>query len=283
MRVINYTEIPRTEAEDINREKTVWRNGKCVSLDEGRHVTLYVGHKEETRVETEQEESRQVMTAFAIRVEKPLTKEKAINAAEMEAYALASAMEVASLNASLARKWRENINDKDVSDHDEFIRWVKQELDATGLFTPSSDRVDTNSPTIGDVIALSRIVAVSTEMTNEQALSVKRIFPDWKAGISVKVGEKYNYNGVLYKVIQAHTTQADWKPSETASLYTVVSASTDEEHAGTLDDPIPYVQNMALEIGKYYEQYGVVYLCIQGTITGYQQDLYQMPAIATPV
>lgn len=35
---------------------------------------------------------------------------------------------------------------------------------------------------------------------------------------------------------------------------------------GTLDDPIPYSGNMALESGKYYIQDGVAYRCTRDTV-----------------
>lgn len=198
------------------------------------------------------------MKAFAIRLEKPLTKDKAVNAAEMEAYGLASAMDVASLNAALARKWRENINDKDVSEHDVFIRWVKAELDKTGLFAGASDNMDETRPTIGDVVALSRIVAGSTEVTDEQALGMKRLYPDWKAGDPVPAGAKRNYNEGLWKCLQAHTAQAGWEPSPaTGSLW----ARIDETHEGTEDDPAPYAPPMRIYNGKYYTQGGKTYKC----------------------
>ena len=38
-----------------------------------------------------------------------------------------------------------------------------------------------------------------------------------------------------------------------------------ETHAGTLDDPIPYDGNMALESGKHYIQDGAIYLCTRDT------------------
>ena len=84
MKVINYVEVPATQQEDINQGKTTWRDGKYVMLDEGRHVTLYIGHREETRHEVSPEgetTERQVTLAFPVRVEKPLTKDKAVNAA----------------------------------------------------------------------------------------------------------------------------------------------------------------------------------------------------------
>lgn len=48
----------------------------------------------------------------------------------------------------------------------------------------------------------------------------------WKPNISVKVDERYQYNGTLYRVVQAHNTQADWTPDKTPSLFTVVSLET---------------------------------------------------------
>ena len=56
------------------------------------------------------------------------------------------------------------------------------------------------------------------------ALDNKLIYPFWQAGIDVEVDKKYLYvmNGILYKVLQAHTTQADWKPNLTPALWKVV-------------------------------------------------------------
>lgn len=258
MKSINYIEIPAKEAGDANLGKSTWRDGRLVAVDEGTHVTLYVGHT--TKEMTDEDGDPSTVTfAFPVRVEKPLTKDKAINAAEMEAYGLSSPMDVAALNAALSRKWRENMNDTEVSDHDEFIRWVKQELDSTGLFAKSSDKTDPSLPTLEDMLTLSRLVARKPEMlTNTEALSVKTLYPAWAPGIDVKQGEKYLYDGGLWKARQDHTTQEGWEPSiDTASLWERI----DEEHAGTLEDPIPYAPPMELFNGKYYTQDGVKYLC----------------------
>jgi hypothetical protein len=102
-------------------------------------VTLYVDHYDYTQIEpqaegAEKEPQEHIVTrAFAIRVQKPLSRDAAINAAEMEAYQLRSAMEVASFTASLARKYRDNPNDAEVREHDEFIAWVKDELSKIGV------------------------------------------------------------------------------------------------------------------------------------------------------
>lgn len=286
MKTVNYIEIPLSEAEDANRGKTVWKDGRCVTLDEGRrHVTVYLGHRMETRHETDSdgaETEREVMTAFAVRADKPLTRDRLINAAEMAAYGLRDASDTASLNAALARKWRENINNLDVEEHDEFIRWVKTEIDRLGLFVKSSSKVDADKPTLSDVMELSRIsVRNDTAMTDAQALSVMAFYPDFTEliGKPLAVGEKLRYGGRLYKVIQAHTAQADWLPSELPALYGLIT----EAHDGTLEDPIPYERMMVLEQGKYYTQYGVTYRCVTGSIVGYDSDLTDLLALLEKV
>ena len=51
MKGLNYTEVPTTAAESLNGAKETWKDGKLVALDEGRHVTLYLGHRTYTRTE----------------------------------------------------------------------------------------------------------------------------------------------------------------------------------------------------------------------------------------
>lgn len=93
-----------------------------------KYQTLYFFHEDVTDAE-----DQTVTRAFAVPVGKPVTRARAINAAEMEAYNLHDAMEVASYNAALARKWRENPNDTECMEHDQFIESIKLELTAMGI------------------------------------------------------------------------------------------------------------------------------------------------------
>lgn len=100
------------------------------------------------------------------------------------------------------------------------------------------------------------------EQTDEEALENIELFPTWQSriGVQVQQGERLYYDDKLYKVMQTHTPQDDWRPDTTASLYVQVIAETD---AGTIDNPIPYEMNMELVNGKYYTESGVKYLCIR--------------------
>lgn len=94
------------------------------------------------------------------------------------------------------------------------------------------------------------------------AYRMREFYPAWEAGNDYPVGYKLTYNGELYRVVQAHTSQASWLPGAgTESLYTRI----DEQHDGSKYDPIPYNGNMALESGKFYAQDGVTYKCTRNT------------------
>ena len=60
-------------------------------------------------------------------------------------------------------------------------------------------------------------------LTDEDALQAVELFPQWVVEHAYVVGERLQYNGVLYRVVQAHTSQADWTPDITPALFVVVS------------------------------------------------------------
>ena len=63
----------------------------------------------------------------------------------------------------------------------------------------------------------------SVSLTDEDALQAVELFPQWVTDHAYVVNERLQYNGVLYRVVQAHTSQADWTPDITPALFVVVS------------------------------------------------------------
>ena len=98
-------------------------------------------------------------------------------------------------------------------------------------------------------------------VTDQVASQGKELYPAWKAGENVKVGDRRRYNDILWKCRQAHTTQAGWEPSiYTAALWTAIN----EGHAGTIEDPIPVPEQLVsfeYEWGKYYLEGSTKYIC----------------------
>mgnify|MGYP001148164647 len=75
---------------------------------------------------------------------------------------------------------------------------------------------------------MNRFVQMSVQsanLTDEKAMEVADLYPEWVAMKAYPENEivKYGVNAdgetQLYKVIQAHTSQADWTPDTAASLY----------------------------------------------------------------
>ena len=102
--------------------------------------------------------------------------------------------------------------------------------------------------------------AVQT-LPNSEALEALVLHPEWASDTDYTAGYKVQRSGRLWRCLQAHTSQAGWEPENAASLWTEIC----ESHSGTLEDPIPYSGNMALESGKYYSQDGKVYRCTRDT------------------
>ena len=56
-------------------------------------------------------------------------------------------------------------------------------------------------------------------LSDEQALQVPLMFPEWQVGKEYVVGDRVLYLGVLYKALQAHTSQQGWEPDIVPSLF----------------------------------------------------------------
>lgn len=121
----------------------------------------------------------------------------------------------------------------------------------------------TRQLSLGDVQEMMVRAQINTLAVDDAtALRMVAYYPEWTAGTAYAAGDRVVYNGDLYKVLQAHTSQGTWLPGAgTESLYTRI----DEQHDGTKYDPIPYSGNMALEAGKYYSQSGKTYMCNRDT------------------
>lgn len=111
------------------------------------------------------------------------------------------------------------------------------------------------------------------------ALRMVEFYPEWTTDTDYAAGFKVQRGGKLWRVVQAHTSQAGWEPENAASLWTEIC----ETHDGTIDDPIPYSGNMALESGKYYLHDYVIYRCTRDTINPVYNALADLVGIYVEV
>lgn len=69
---------------------------------------------------------------------------------------------------------------------------------------------------------IEQFVKLRNLVTDEIALQVPNLYPDWDKEEEYEINDRVLYNNVLYKVIQEHTSQAAWTPDVSVSLFTKV-------------------------------------------------------------
>ena len=57
------------------------------------------------------------------------------------------------------------------------------------------------------------------EKDDVEILTVPEFVERWQVGISYEAGQRVGYDGKVYKVLQAHTSQDSWTPSDAPSLF----------------------------------------------------------------
>ena len=111
------------------------------------------------------------------------------------------------------------------------------------------------------------IEQLAVTLDDETALTGVERFPTWVVGKAYAVNDRAQYNGTLYKCIQAHTSQADWMPSATPALWKTVS----------IDEYPEWVQptgaHDAYNIGDKVTYNGQHYVCTSNANV-YAPDVY---------
>lgn len=112
-------------------------------------------------------------------------------------------------------------------------------------------------------------------LTDNEAMEIATVYPVWKEGVNYTVGTilQHGTNNVgdpqLYRIAQAHTSQADWLPEATPALYTPIGLTED----GYPEWSQPTGAHDAYNIGDIVSYNGVLY---KSTIDGnvYAPDSY---------
>lgn len=91
-------------------------------------------------------------------------------------------------------------------------------------------------------------------------------FDNWAADTQYTKGQRIQYDGVIYEVKQDVTSQSHQTPASEGMLAIYRPLSVDSEggeHAGTIEDPIPWIYGMDVEAEKYYSYNGKIYRAVQ--------------------
>lgn len=79
------------------------------------------------------------------------------------------------------------------------------------------------------IIAVRKLIRID-ELTDDEIAEIIGIYEDYKVGKHYYPKDVFKYDNQLYEVIFDHTSQVDWRPSETPSTYKQITAS------GTIDE-----------------------------------------------
>lgn len=86
--------------------------------------------------------------------------------------------------------------------------------------------------------ALEAVKTARNLMTDDQALEVPELYKAWEPGKAYEAGERVTYDGTLYKVSQAHTSQETWYPDAAVSLFTEILPGQGGTAVGEWEQPI---------------------------------------------
>ena len=111
------------------------------------------------------------------------------------------------------------------------------------------------------------IEQLAVTLDDETALTGVELFPAWVVGKAYAVSDRAQYNGTLYKCIQAHTSQSDWMPSATPALWKTVSVDEYPEWVQ------PTGAHDAYNIGDKVTYNGQHYVCTSNANV-YAPDVY---------
>lgn len=140
------------------------------------------------------------------------------------------------------------------------------ETDAGAEITEAKEAVAASAKLTRQMSVATRLyVQVSTDIPDDAALAMPDLFRTWEealtAGATLAQNTILNDGGTLYRVVPAVgvTPQQHQPPHGEGML--AVYRPIDTAHAGTQEDPIPWVYGMDCAQGKYYSYNGALYLC----------------------
>lgn len=92
------------------------------------------------------------------------------------------------------------------------------------------------------------------------------LFPEWAEGEEVALDDVRAFDGVLWRVRQAHTTQSDWTPPQVPALWLRVKQDGSNEWAA----------GISVTAGEEYTYQGVTYRVVQSHVA---QAGWEPPAV----
>ena len=85
-------------------------------------------------------------------------------------------------------------------------------------------------------LSATRSIIKQVDLSEKEYEDLVGLYSPYAPDTAYQPGDILSYGNILYKVVQAHTSQSDWLPSETPALYTPFKAPITEDGAEVIMD-----------------------------------------------
>jgi len=143
---------------------------------------------------------------------------------------------------------------------------ILEAADAGAEIQAAGESAANNAKLSSQLSAAAKLyVQAATDVPDETALEMPDLFKTWEevlaAGQNVAQNAIINDGGTLYRVVAAGGVLPQEHQPPHGEGMLAVYRPIDTAHAGTLEDPIPWVYGMDCTEGLYYSHDATVYLC----------------------
>ena len=143
---------------------------------------------------------------------------------------------------------------------------ILEAADAGAEIQAAGESAANNAKLSAQLSAAAKLyVQAATDVPDETALEMPDLFKTWEevlaAGQNVAQNAIINDGGTLYRVVAAGGVLPQEHQPPHGEGMLAVYRPIDTAHAGTLEDPIPWVYGMDCTEGLYYSYNATVYLC----------------------
>lgn len=81
------------------------------------------------------------------------------------------------------------------------------------------------------------IEVAAESFDDSEAVNWPELYQKWASGVAYETGTRVQYDGALYKVLQDHTSQETWTPTDSPSLFSAILPGQDGTDIGEWVQP----------------------------------------------
>ena len=147
-----------------------------------------------------------------------LTKPTSIRAVELE-YINTAAPSYDSVNQVATSEWITDLVNLEYR-----LDWTVRDKTEQELTNDINAQANIENSTLDAIETKQALQLTIDTLPEEQQVLYTSVYAAYKVGISYLANDKIQYEGLLYKIVQSHTSQLDWPPTIAKALYVRIAA-----------------------------------------------------------